>query len=200
MKVIGITGGIGAGKTTVLNIIRECCNCRIIIADEVAKELEKKGNSVYVKLVELLTESVLAPDEEIDKKAMAGRIFSDESGELLAKVNAIIHPLVKEYILDAIELEKGLNNVDYLVVEAALLIEDGYMNICDEMWYIYASSEVRTRRLIESRGYSMRKIADIMSKQSDDSVFRKHCKYVIENNEDIEYTRKQIEEILKDKR
>ena len=82
MKVIGITGGVGAGKSTVLDIIREKCSCYILLADLAAHEVKKKGRVCYDELVDLLGTGVLKPDGEIDKSRMAEMIFDKDRGDL----------------------------------------------------------------------------------------------------------------------
>ena len=121
MKVIGITGGVGSGKTALLEYMKLHYNCEVILADEAAHDVEEPGKECYEKLVELLTPTILNDDGTINKKQMAQKIFSDES--LLEKVNGIIHPAVRQYILDEIALQKGLQKMDFLFIEAALLIE-----------------------------------------------------------------------------
>ncbi len=197
MKVIGITGGVGAGKSEVLHIIEENCSCYILIADLAAHEVEKKGSPCYDQLVFLLGSDVLNADWEIDRSRMAEKIFANDAGELLKKVNAIVHPAVKKHILQKIEEKRKENSVDFFFIEAALLIEDGYTAICDELWYIMASRAVRERRLMESRGYSRQKVEKIMNKQADESVFLKYCKVVIDNEGIIAETKRQIIKQLK---
>lgn len=197
MKIIGITGGVGAGKSTVLDIIRDLCSCHILLADEAAHEVKKKGQICYEELTGLLGHDILKPDGEIDKGRMAEAIFASGNEGLLKKVNDIIHPRVKEYILKSIEEYRASGKVSYFFIEAALLIEDGYRDICDELWYIYADVQIRADRLRQSRGYSDEKIKSIMDKQNDDQTFRKCCDHVIENNGDLKITEKQIRELLK---
>ena len=185
MRVIGITGGVGAGKTEVLNVIRDNCKCYIILADEVAHEIEKRGNECYDKLVKLLSEDILGDDLEIDKKKMSQKIFEGNEG-LLLKVNQIVHPLVKKYILQKIAEQKENGECEYFFIEAALLIEDGYDKICDELWYVYAREEIRRERLKLMRGYTDEKITSIMNNQNSDEVFRNYCSFVIDNSYDID--------------
>lgn len=196
MKVIGITGGVGAGKTTVINEIKRLCSCEIIIADELAKSLQEPGQKNYNKIVELLGNDILTKkDGPIDNKKMAQRIFSDD--KLLKGVNDIVHPGVKEEILSIIENKRSIGGVDYLFIEAALLIEEGYGVICDNMWYIYTDMPIRRERLKASRGYSDDKIDSIMRQQKTDEEFRKHCDYVIDNNGDLNKTIEDIKAALK---
>lgn len=196
MKAIGITGGIGAGKSEVLSILKECSNCRILLADELAKQLEGRNNVCYTPLIELLGRDILDEDEQINPKAMADKIFSDKN--LLDNVNEIIHPAVKNKILEELDYEEKRGAIDYFFLEAALLIEDGYDLILDEIWYIYASEETRRKRLKESRGYSDAKIDKILSKQLKDETFRRYCMVVINNDGNVLDTREQIVKLLTD--
>lgn len=191
MKTIGITGGVGAGKSEILKYIGEKYNCRIIISDIVAYELESPGHECYNNIVALLGSDICDENGFIIKKAMAARIFADK--ELLEGVNAIIHPAVKKYILDEISEERERGIVDYCIVEAALLIEEGYEKILDELWYIRVDEEVRRSRLKSSRGYSDEKIDSIMRSQLSDEEYRRHCRAVIDNSTDLEETYKQID-------
>lgn len=194
MKVIGITGGVGAGKSQVLSILEDNCNCVIIKADELAKKLECRGNVCYEPIIELLGRDILDADEQIVKEKMAKVIF--DNPDLLAKVDEIIHPAVKNSILDSISYEEKRGEVDYLFIEAALLIEDGYDLICDELWYVYADESTRRARLKATRGYSDEKIDRILASQLDDEVFRRYCSVVIDNNNDIDATKEQLLMIL----
>lgn len=196
MRLIGITGGVGAGKTEVLAYIKSSCNCRIELADEVAHRVKEKGMPAYERLVELLSEEVLDIEGEIDKGKMAQMIFSDKS--LLKKVNEIIHPAVKEYITQEIDKEQKLNRFDFFFFEAALLIEEEYLDILDEIWYIFTREEIRRERLKASRGYSDEKISQIMKAQLPEDEFRKHCAFVIDNNQSLEDTHRQIHEKLRE--
>lgn len=190
MLTIGITGGVGCGKSKVLEYIKNNYNCKIILSDDVANQIKEPGEACYEPLIKLLGNDILGEDSYIDKKKMAAKIFADES--LLQKVNDILHPAVKEYILatKADEAKKG--EIDYLFVEAALLIECGYNEHVDEMWYIYASVQERTRRLKESRGYSDEKIKAIMDAQLSEEQFRAGSDFVIDNGGSLESTYEQI--------
>lgn len=197
MKIIGITGGVGSGKSEVLKWIGELCSCRILIADEVAHALEMPGAECYRPLICLLGEGILAEDGKIDKSKMASAIFEESTKDRLTQVNAIIHPTVKRYILSEIKAEQDKGIADYFFIEAALLIEDGYTEVFDELWYIYADIETRKRRLRESRGYTDDKIEGIMKAQSDETAFRRYCSRVIDNSGDTAHTIDQIKALFK---
>ena len=197
MQIIGITGGIGAGKSQVLQYIKEHYNCRIILADDVGNEVKLPGKICYNELVELLGNDILDKEGFIQKEKMAAKIFSDK--ELLEKVNAIIHPAVMDFILTEIQKEKKDEQYDFFFIEAALLIECGYASHVDEMWYVYASEEVRRQRLRDNRHYSDEKITNIIKGQLGEEEFRKHCHIIIDNSRDLEDTQRQIDKILGDK-
>lgn len=196
MKIIGITGGVGAGKTKVLSYIGEHYQCRIIRADEAAHLLYEPGQECYQEIVELLGQEILNADGTIHKGRMAGLIFQDKM--LLDCVNKIIHPAVKKYILGQIAYEKEKGEAEYFFIEAALLIEEHYDQIVDEMWYVHSDAALREERLATGRQYSAQKTADIMKGQLSEEEFRKHCKVVISNNGSLEETYEQINHIMGD--
>lgn len=200
MIIIGVTGGVGSGKTELLHYIEKNYRCRILLADEASHEVMQKGGRIYEPLVALLGSSVLDSSGEINRKEMAARIFSHE--ELLGRVNALIHPAVREFILEAVaeEREKAAagadDAVDYFFLEAALLIECGYRSVVDEMWYIYCDLAVRRERLKKSRGYSDEKIDSILSSQLSEAEFRSGSDVVIDNSGNLEDAYRQIREAL----
>lgn len=196
MKLIGITGGVGAGKSQILSYIKEKCSCRILLADEAAHKVKEPGQPCYEKLIGLLGTDILREDGQIDKGRMAAAIFAD--GDLLIRVNEIIHPAVKRYILSEIDRERSAGRAEAFFVEAALLIEDGYEQLLDELWYIYADSDVRRQRLKDSRGYTEEKIDQIFSSQLSEEEFRDHCKVVIDNSGSLSDTYMQIDQRLKE--
>ncbi len=193
-NIIGITGGVGAGKSTVLNYIGDTYNARVIYSDDVANDIKKKGYPAYDELVRILGEGILDRKGEIDKNKMAAAIFDDE--KLLSRVNNILHPAVNTFIINILDEERSKGELDFVFVEAALLIENGYKSIVDELWYVYADEDTRRQRLKDSRGYSDDKISDIFSKQLDDKTFRENADFVIDNSGSTESAIKQIDDKL----
>ena len=196
MRFIGITGGVGAGKSSILAYIRENYPCEIYLADEVAHEVKKPGTKCFQEIVQILGEDVLDDNGEIDKRCMAKKIFADEL--LLKKINDSVHPAVKIYLLNRLEKARKAGKVKLFFVEAALLIECGYGELVDEMWYVYAKESVRRRRLRESRGYSEEKIDQIFNAQLSEEEFRKNSDFVIDNSGSLEDAYRQIDTRLKD--
>ncbi len=196
MKTVGITGGVGAGKSSVLKMLSNLTRCEIIMADDLAKELEKRGNVCYEPLRKLLGDDILGDDLEIDKARMAAVIFARDASILLDEVEHIVHPAVKDEIVRRLNEAKSRGDIDYFFVEAALLIEERYDLILDELWYVYASVETRSKRLMASRGYSDDKIAGIMANQLDEDTYRKYCKVVIDNDRDEEFLYDQLKKLV----
>jgi dephospho-CoA kinase len=131
----------------------------------------------------------------MNREAFTAKVFSDE-GER-NRLNAIVHPAVKRYIIKEFEKEKQTGEHDYLILEAALLIEDHYDEICDEIWYVYADEHARRRRLKQSRGYSDDKITGMLANQRSDLSFRENCTVTIDNSsENLQNTFRQIDEAL----
>lgn len=191
---IGITGGIGAGKSEILSYIRKHYKCEIYLADEVAHEVKKPGTDCYRALLELLGEDIVGSDGQIDKGKMAERIFADSA--LLEGVNSIIHPAVKSYLLEQLEKARAKGESELFFVEAALLIECGYRQLVDEMWYIYADENVRRERLRRFRGYSEAKTDSIMRKQLSEQRFRESCDFIIDNSGPLGDSYRQIDRKL----
>ncbi len=196
MRLIGVTGGVGAGKSQILAYIKEHYKCSIYLADEVAHLVKRKGEACYYELVELLGADVLLEDGEINKSAMASKIFADD--ELLERVNEIVHPQVRIYLENRVKEARENNEIELMFIEAALLIEAGYKGMVDELWYIYADEDVRKKRLIQSRGYSEEKIAQIMEAQLSEETFRKECDFVIDNSGTLADSYRQIRKKLKE--
>lgn len=196
MRIIGITGGVGAGKSSILNYIQKNYNARIIMADLVAHKIEEPGHKCYYNIVETFGSSILNADTTINRQKLAQIVFADESKRL--KLNAIVHPLVKEYIVNEINVEKENGNVDFLIIEAALLLEDKYNLICDEVWYIYTKEEIRRERLKASRGYSDDKIDLLFKSQMTETEFKNRCNIMIDNNLSEQDTYVQIDTVLRE--
>ena len=190
MFVLGITGGIGAGKSLVLSIIDEEFDAYIVEADKLAHKLMLKGEDAYRQIIDTFGDEIIDPDsEQIDRSLLGSIVLNDE--EKLAKLNAIMHPAVKEYIKKDIKAQAEAGTELY-VIEAALLIQDGYTSICNEIWYIHADREVRIQRLIQSRGYSREKAEAFLSNQPSDEFFENNSDQIINNNENQDKLRVEV--------
>lgn len=195
MKFIGITGGVGAGKSELLHFMEREYPVKVLLADELAHELMLPGTACFDKIrEEFAGEDIFSPEGTLDAKKMAEVIFSKDANRI--RMNGIVHPAVKQEILHRVETERKKGEISCFILEAALLIEDGYDKICDELWYIYTSKDIRRARLKASRGYTDAKIDAIFASQLPEEVYRKYCKIVIDNNDSLEKTFQQIRQIF----
>lgn len=193
MKVIGVTGGVGSGKSVVLSILEKDYHAETILADLVAHDLMQPGGKSYEDIVEAFSDGILNDDGTIDRVKLGNIVFHD--AEKLQKLNAITHPNVKEEIKNRIQKIREQGTASMILLEAALLIESGYEDVYDELWYIYVDRETRYRRLQEGRGYTREKTDSIMQKQLTEEQFRKYADVVIDNSHSIEETKRQIRNI-----
>ncbi|MDD6632021.1 MAG: dephospho-CoA kinase [Lachnobacterium sp.] len=195
MKFIGITGGVGAGKSEILSYLGKKTGVRVMLADEIAHELMEAGTDCYKCLRQTFNdEDIWNSDGSFNREKLAKVIFSDKLKRDI--MNSIVHPAVKEYVIRQQEYEKERGELFLLVLEAALLIEEHYDKICDELWYIYTSEENRRDRLKASRGYSDEKIDNIFKSQLSEEEYRKYCAVVIDNNGSVEAAFEQIDKAL----
>lgn len=214
IKILGITGGVGAGKSTILSYLFERYGARVILADEVGHMVQEPGEECYRKIVEQFGKEILCEEDagrglisennktktayeqpRIDRQKLGALVYTDRCA--MEQLNQLVHPAVKAWVRKEIATEQQKNEVPFVVVEAALLLEDGYDQICDEIWYIYTEPQVRIQRLMASRGYSAEKIQNIMNNQMQDAEFRSRCDLTIDNSSDfMENTYEQIDEGL----
>ena len=191
MKIIGITGGVGAGKSTVLNILREICNCYIVMADDVAKGLMVKDGALRADAIRLFGKDAYTDNGSLNTVHIASVMYGDET--VKNEWTGLVHPAVKKAILSEIDTCKNEGKYDFFFLEAALLLEDNYDQICDEVWYVDVSEEERIKRLAIGRGYSEEKSRSIMKNQLSKEEFLRRTDYVIDNGISEENTRIQLE-------
>ncbi len=195
MKIIGITGGIGSGKSRVLSYLEEKYDAVVCQADHVAWDLQKPGEKCYQAIVRYFGTGILNADKTINRKKLGEIVFGNEAQ--LSVLNAIMHPAVNEEIKSRIERAR-LYGVNLFFLEVALLIEEKYNEICDELWYIYTDESVRRVRLKENRNYSDEKIENIIGAQLSEDVYRKLCHRFIDNTGGFEKTCVQIDDAIKE--
>ena len=191
MITIGITGGVGAGKSTVLDFLAEKYQAYVMKADEIGHLVMEPGQECYEPVITLFGKQIIKDDKTIDRRQVSDVVFSHP--DMLERLNEIIHPAVKRYIRRQLELKRQQGQ-KICVVEAALLLEDHYQEFCDTIWYIHTDQEIRIRRLMENRGYTREKSISIIASQAPEEFFRANADYVVVNNTDLKETWQQIEE------
>ena len=194
MKVYGITGGAGTGKSEVIKMLQQNFGGCVIMSDEVARELIQKGNISYQLIVEYFGRDILMDDGEIDRKKLADHVFNNK--EALEKLNSMTHPYVKDEIRKLIAEAEASGECRFVALESAILLECGYEDICDEFWYVYTKPEIRRQRMKETRNYSDEKVDLVMRNQQPDEVFFEQCSFVIKNNTTLSDVYAQLKEKL----
>lgn len=193
MITVGITGGIGSGKSTVTELFK-LMDIPVYIADIESKKLTETSAIIKSKLINLLGED-LYKNGTLDKPKLASIIFSDKN--ILSKVNNIIHPEVKK---DFIGWSKKQANIAPIIAhEAAILFESGEDTLMDKIITVYTPLEVRIERTMQRDGVSRDKALERMSHQMSEEEKIKKSDYVIYNDESvsiIDQTQKIIEELL----
>lgn len=193
MKILGITGGIGSGKSEILKYLQEAYGAYVSPLDDVARELQKSGQDCFTRIVEVFGTEILGDDGELDREKLGITVFSNP--EKLTVLNGIVHPRVKQWVQQDIS-QKEKEGFRLYVLESALFPNVEYGDICGEMWYIYADEPIRRQRLRESRHYTEDKIRRIMESQPSEQEFRNICTAVIDNSGFFEDTKKQIGDLL----
>lgn len=177
MRIIGITGGIGCGKSKLVRMAKAKCNCLVIDTDTVAKFLMAPGNISYELIVKRWPE-VIDEDNTINRKTLAAITMSDK--EALLELNEFTHPYVLKEIKDIIEREQ--ENYDIAIIESALLLDTPIAGLCNEIWNVTASMEKRIERLVNFRKYTKEQAEAIMANQrSEDWYISKSTKTFINN-------------------
>src|SRR6185503_11248903 len=173
--VIGLTGPIGAGKSTVAAILRGL-GAKVLDADALVRDEQSRGTLGYSAIVQVFGTKVLGEDKEIDRAKLAAEVFGDPAK--LAKLERIMHPRVIARILEA---RKMLREGEVLVVEAIKLLESGLRNVCDEIWVVIAPREVMLERLA-ARGVGRAEAELRLRNQYSEEEFRSAADVIIEND------------------
>lgn len=184
-KIIGLTGGIGSGKTTVAKMFQDL-GVPVYIADEEAKKLNDTSKTIIKGLKKLLGDTIYSADGKLNRKKMASMIFND--AEVLAKVNNLIHPEVAKHF----EKWTALQTVPYVLKEAAILFESGSHKNCDKVILVTAPEEIRIKRVMNRDKVSREEVLSRMKNQWSEEEKRKLSDFIIENT-DIAHTYSQVE-------
>lgn len=194
MKVIGITGGIGSGKSMVCEILQNHYGAYLINMDQIAHSLMEPGEISYELILRDFGRDVLDDRERINRKKLGEIVYQDE--EQLKLLNSLTHPYVLSYVKDLIH-EKSMVKEKLICVESALPVEGKLTEICDEVWYVKASDTIRRERLMNSRNYSKEKIDNIFNKQISEEEYKKIGSKIIYNETSQDELIKQIDYLLK---
>ncbi len=161
MKVIGLTGGIASGKSTVTEYLKSR-GIFVIDCDKESRALLMKGEECYDRIVEEFGNDIVAEDGQIDRKKLAEKVFGTEGN--VKKLNAIVHPLVRKRAEELIEAYRVLGE-RWILLDAPLLLEARMNEICDEIWVIYIPEELQIQRAMARDNSTREQVIARMKKQ-----------------------------------
>ena len=187
--VIGLTGGIGCGKTMILDHLKTEYNSFVIEADKIGHQILEYNTVGYDKVIEAFGENIINKDGDIpyiDRRILGNIVFNDK--DKLKLLNNITHPLIHKEIEKLIE--ESQNSI--IVIEAALLLDTSLKELCHVLWYVYANVDIRLERLLKYRNIDKEKALTIINNQPSEDQFRNACQVVIDNSYDKENTYEQI--------
>ncbi|MFQ5879006.1 MAG: dephospho-CoA kinase [Dehalococcoidia bacterium] len=191
MITIGLTGGIGSGKSTVAAMLREK-GAAVIDADRVGHEVYRPGSDGWQEVVATFGQEVVATDGEIDRRRLAHIVFNDP--EALRRLNAITHPRIKAMLAQRLE-ELRATGTQLAVVEAALLIEAGWLELVGEVWLTVVSDEVAIERLTVGGTLSRQQVESRMRSQLTNEERRQYAHVVIDNSSSLADVQRRVEEL-----
>jgi dephospho-CoA kinase len=188
-KIIGLTGGIGSGKSTVAHYIASK-GIPVYIADAAAKEIMEQPD-VITQIKQIFHQNVITSDGKLDRKVIGQLVFT--SPELLKKLNAIVHPLVKTHFIDWLQQHK---TATFVIKEVAILFESGGNKECDKVILVTAPEAIRIQRTMLRDNTSQEAILNRIQNQLSDAEKIQKSDFVI-SNIDVKETFSQTDEILK---
>jgi dephospho-CoA kinase len=189
--IIGLTGGIASGKSTVSAKLKEL-GAAVIDVDILARGVVSKGEIAYNRIVQCFGGDILLPSGEINRKKLGSIVFSDS--EKLALLNSITHPEIINRVKERISELKSTGR-KVIVVDAAILIEMGLHKFVDSVWVVVVDKEVQIKRLIERDKFDYKNAENRINSQFTNEVRKRYADVIIDNNLPIEEVGKKIEEI-----
>ncbi len=195
--VVGLTGGIATGKSTVSNYLRRL-GARVIDADEVAHQVTLPGSEGFLKVVEAFGTGVVTPDGFLNRKKLGQIVFNNE--EALSVLNAIVHPLVISRIHSMVEslarYSGGSRQRPCVILDVPLLFETGLDRICHEVWVVAAGLDTQIKRLMDRDGYTREEALSRIRVQMPLEEKIGRAGKVIDNSSSRRSTRKQVRNLF----
>lgn len=196
MKVIGVVGGIGAGKTTIVSILSTLKKTYVIGADEIGHQLLLKEGQAYKQVIEIFGEDILDEGKNIIRARLGNIVFSDK--EKLNKLNRISHPLILKAVKNQIEECKAQQIYEWVIIDAALLIEIGLITLTDEVIGVYTEDEIRIKRIMQRNNLSREEALKRINSQKNWEEFKEVSSVIIDNSFTYEQTKNQIQQLTVD--
>ncbi len=195
MKIIGITGPIGSGKSTVTGILSTKYGAKIINADEISKLVVKKDQMAYMDIVNSFGSGVLDESGELDRKILSGIVFRDS--EKLKLLNDITHKYIVEEITKNINSAKENLSVEVIGLECIIPVEHGFMDVVDEIWVVTADMDTRIKRIMKRSSLTRKETIDRINSQKSEEEYLKIADKVIRNNGNLSELEEKISELIR---
>ena len=191
---IGVTGGIGSGKSTVARILQKH-GADVIFADNIAKEITEPGMPAYREILEYFGTDIIGEDNKINRKKLAGIVFSDNTK--LQRLNEITHSIVAEEI---IKLINGYQNLGrkLVVVEAIAPIEHGFLDLVDTVWVVLADESTRIERVMKRSQLTYDEARKRIKSQMSDEMYISIADQIIYNDGTLIELEEKVWGLLKD--
>ena len=179
MKTVGLTGGIGSGKSTVSQLLADLGGF-VIDADKVGHEIYLPGKEAWQQVTAAFGQNILAPDQTIDRKKLGAIVFGNPAAR--QQLNAIVHPLMFKDIAQRIQIQRATGFTKPIIVEAAILIEANWLPLVDEVWLVVTNKQAVIERVAAQRGMSAQDTEARIASQLSDAERRRYAQVVIEND------------------
>ena len=194
MKVIGLTGGTGSGKSVVSKSLL-AAGAVIVDADRIAHEIILKGEPAYHEIIEYYGTGILDAEGNIVRKKLGEIVFNDK--EKLAFLNQCTHKYITAEVKRQIAEAKETGTAKAIIVDAPLLLEAKLETVCDLVWVVYAEPEVRAQRVMARDGITYELAKARIANQKSWEEYRAAADAVIDNSKDLVHLEKQLDEIMK---
>ncbi len=192
MRIIGITGGIGSGKSEIVNILRNL-GAGIIDADQIAREIVKKDTLVLHEIVYFFGQDILDEQGELNRKKLGEIVFNDSIK--LEKLNSITHRHIENIILERVNEFRALGIFEILVIEAAIPFKKGFLDVADEIWVVICDKEKRISRIMKRNNLTYDQALARIQSQRQDSEYIEIADRIIENEDNLKKLEENIQNI-----
>jgi dephospho-CoA kinase len=193
VKIIGVTGGIGSGKTTVSGVLADL-GAKVINADHIARKVVARGEKALDELTEHFGKEILTTEGSLDRKKLGHLVFNDPKS--LEFLNKITHKYIAERIIQEIEEIKSKKNTEIIVLDVPIPIEHGFIDVVDTIWALKADKEFRIDRIMKRNGLTREEAISRINAQISDEEYERIADEIIYNNGDVVQLEKDVVRLL----
>lgn len=176
MKIIGITGSSGSGKSTVTSILEKELKAKVINADEIVKKMQTQGSKYFEKIIELFGKDVIKENGSLNRRKLAEIIFKNKAQK------EKLDDLTYKYVVEEIKKQVNMAQEEYVIIDAPLLIESKLNETCNVVIAVISKKEEQIKRICERDNIEENKAKLRIEAQMDNEFYKKNADYVVENN------------------